>query len=487
MTALADELRRSAIHGVLRRVREEGIDTLRLAWCDLHGTMRGKTLVCADEAALADTLAGGVGLVSTILMKDSSDRTAFKVFEPGAASALPGLPAGAANLLLRPDPASFTVLPWAPRTGWLRGEVLLDDGSPVEADPRRVLQRAVLALQQRGLQLRCGLEVEFHVYRIVDDGLAPEAAAWPAEPPQLRLLHPGYNLLAEGWADLADEALAIVRRTALGLGMPLRSLEIELGPSQFEAVFAPTDALAAADQLALFRSAVRQALRRAGYHASFVCKPPLPQAIASGWHLHQSLVDDSGRNVMRREGAAGSGARAVLSDTGAMWLAGLLAHARGMAALCAPTIPAYARFQGSVMAPQAARWGRDNRGAMLRVLGRPGDAGTRIENRLGEPMANPYLYLAAQVFAGLDGVNRGLDPGPASDSPYATDPADPAAALPTSLSEALDALAEDPVLQHGLGPAMAQLFDTVKRQELARCAAAQDTQQWERREYFSRF
>ena len=133
------------------------------------------------------------------------------------------------------------------------------------------------------------------IYRIVAALLATDSAAWPAEPPALQLVHPGYHLLADAHLDLAEAPLAIVQRTAQGLGLPLRSLEIELGPSQFEAVFAPTDALTAADQMVLFRNGVRQALRRAGYHASFVCRPPLPQAVASGWHLHQSLVDVQGR------------------------------------------------------------------------------------------------------------------------------------------------------------------------------------------------
>ena len=242
-------------------------------------------------------------------------------------------------------------------------------------------------------------------------------------------------------------------------------------------MFAATDALTAADQMLLLRNATRQALRRAGYHASFVCKPPLPNSVASGWHLHQSLTDAQGRNAMQCD------ARQSLCGTGAHWLAGLLEHAAGMTALCAPTIPAYARYQGSMMAPQSAVWARDNRGAMLRVLGGPGDSATRIENRLGEPMANPYLMIAAQVFAGLDGLQRLLQPGPATEAPYA----EAAARLPASLPLALDALAADTVLQQGLGPVMARIFHTVKQQELARHAAAVDAAVWERREYFGRF
>ena len=475
--------RAAACSALLPRLREGGVKQLRLAWADLHGTLRGKTLV-GNVDAMGQTLASGIGLVSTMLLKDTSDRTAFKVFEPGAMAALEGF-GQANNLLLLPDPASFTLLPWAQGTAWLRCEPWWADGTAVAVDPRRVLQRALAELGAAGHGLVCGLEVEFHIYRIADERLAVEDAAWPAEPPALKLIHPVYALLAESSADLAEEPLAIVRRTALDLGLPLRSLEIELGPSQVEAVFAPVDALTAADQMILLRNHVRQALRRAGYHASFVCRPPLPHAVASGWHLHQSLTDLDGRNVMpcTAVGAGKLDARRTLSDAGTHWLAGLLAHAQGMAALCAPTIPAYSRFQGSVMAPQAAVWGRDNRGAMLRVLGEVGAADTRIENRIAEPMANPYLAIAAQVWAGLDGLQRGLEPGPATESPYAPGPAP----LPPTLAAALDALAQDEVMQRGLGPAMAEVFATVKRQEIARHAQAEDKAQWERREYFGRY
>jgi glutamine synthetase len=500
---LADTAARvAACEAVLERLRAAGIEELRLAWADVHGTLRGKTVVGGTEA-FGQALRGGVGLVSTLLLKDTADRTAFQVFDPTANAATRALFAatgaggfGAANnVQLLPDPASCTVLPWADATAWVRCDPLWADGSAVQADPRGVLLRALAALQQAGYGLRCGLEVEFHIHRITEENLAAADAAWPAEPPAVALLHPGYALLSEAHADRCAEALAIVRRTALGLGLPLRSLEIELGPSQFEAVFAPTDALTAADQMVLLRNGLRQALRRAGYHASFVCRPPLPMAVASGWHLHQSLTDADGRNAMRLEGAHPmvtdrSDARHTLSDAGAHWLAGLLAHAPGMTALCAPTIPAYSRYQGSVMAPQAVVWGRDNRGAMLRVIGAgcdtggaTGDLAARIENRIAEPMANPYLAIAAQVWAGLDGLQRRLDPGAATETPYGGS----AARLPGSLLEALDALAGDAVLQRGLGPVMGLVYDTVKRQELARHAQAEDAGQWERREYFGRY
>ncbi|MGZ5713599.1 MAG: glutamine synthetase, partial [Caldimonas sp.] len=286
---LADAARAAAVEAIARCVKDEGIDLVRVGWCDLHGILRGKAL---SAAGLARTLDNGVGMVSTILLKDTSDRTAYRVFEPGAVDALPGF-GFANNLLLLPDPASFRLLPWAPNTGWLRAEAWFDDATPVPIDTRFILRRALERLAAAGYGLKCGLEVEFHIYRLAaaphdDPSLDPRRAAWPGEVPAVTMIHPGYNLLAEGWADRADEPLRIVRRTAEGLGLTLLSLEIELGPSQVEAVFDATDALTAADQMVAFRNGVTQALRRAGYHASFVCRPPFAEVMASGWHLHQS-------------------------------------------------------------------------------------------------------------------------------------------------------------------------------------------------------
>jgi len=481
---IQDLPRAAACEQVLQAIAEQRIERVRIAWCDLHGVLRGKTLMAH---AVAETLHEGVGLVSTVMLKDTSDRTVFKVFEPGLSEQLPGF-GQANNLLLLPDPTSYRVLPWSPATAWMQAQPWFADGEPVRLDTRRTLQAALARLADRGLGLRCGLEVEFHIYRIDDERLDPDRAAWPGEPPRVSMIHPGYNLLAEGWSDMADEALRIVQRTAQGLGLPLRSLEVELGPSQVEAVFDATDALTAADHMVLFRNGVRQALRRHGYHASFVCLPPFANVMASGWHLHQSLVDcDSGAGVMGRDAPA-AGARAgdaafVLSTPGERYLAGLLAHGRGMAALCTPTINGFARFRPHALAPLSVLWGHDNRGAMLRLLGRSGDAATRIENRIGEPSANPYLYIAAQIHAGLDGIHRGLCAPPATEQPYAAG----ATPLPTSLGEALDALAHDHALVEAFGAPLIEWFTRVKRAELARFEQAADKDDWQRREYFGRF
>jgi glutamine synthetase len=481
-----DAQREQASRQTARLIDATGLELVRFSWCDLHGVTRGKTLVAS---AAAQAMQDGVGMVSTLMLKDSSDRTAFKVFEPGGTADLPGFEC-ASNLILLADPTSFKQLPWTQSTGWLRCQPWYQDGRPVEFDTRRQLQRALERLSAAGFAMKCGLEIEFHIYRIDDTRaqLDPQQASWPGQPPAVSMIHPGYNLLTEAWYDMAEEPMRIVQRTAQALGLPLLSLEIELGPSQVEAVFDVTDAMAAADNMVLFRNAVKQALRRAGYHATFVCRPPFPNIMSSGWHLHQSIVDaQSGRNAMMREAPAVGSTRIdaenTLSDFGEHYLAGLLEHARAMAVFCTPTVNGFRRFRPNALAPQSVLWGRDNRGAMLRVIGECGSAGTRIENRIGEPAANPYLYLASQIHAGLDGVQRGLKAPPATDAPYGQ----AGTRLPTGLGEALEALRGDNVLNAAFGEAFINYFARIKQAELQRWEEAEDKDEFQRREYFSRF
>jgi glutamine synthetase len=158
-----------------------------------------------------------------------------------------------------------------------------------------------------------------------------------------------------------------------------------------------------------------------------------------------------------------------------------LTHARAAAAFTTPTLNGYKRYRPFALAPDRAIWGHDNRGVMIRVLGRPGDPATRLENRVGEPAANPYLYMASQIVCGLDGVARQLDPGPSADTPYETK-ADP---LPASLSEALDALRGNTCFRQGFGEGFVNYYLRIKDAEIARFQA--EVTDWEQREYFELF
>jgi len=227
--------------------------------------------------------------------------------------------------------------------------------------------------------------------------------------------------------------------------------------------------------MVLFRSAVKQICQRHGYHATFMCRPGLPNIFSSGWHLHQSLVDkNSGDNVFVPDHDD-----EVLSATGRHYVAGLLEHAAASCVFSTPTINGYKRYKPFTLAPDRALWGRDNRGAMLRVIGGVNNAGTRIENRVGEPTANPYLYLASQIHCGLDGIQRSLTPSTPADTPYATE----APALPGSLLDAVDALKASDMYRRELGDTFVDYITHIKRAEIGRFMS--EVTDWEQREYFS--
>jgi glutamine synthetase len=288
------------------------------------------------------------------------------------------------------------------------------------------------------------------------------------------LISQGYNYLTELRYDEIEPILEILRKDIQLLGLPLRTIEVEFGPSQVEMTFRACAGLEPADMMVLFRSAAKQICRRHGHLASFMCRPQLPNVMSSGWHLHQSLRDRRGGTnaFIPGEGEA-------LSPVGLRYLAGLLAHARGAAAFSTPTLNGYKRYRPYSLAPDRAIWGRDNRGVMARVLGGVGDSASRIENRVGEPAANPYLYMASQIVSGLDGMTRKLDPGPSADTPYETK----APFLPKSLAEALSALREDKTLVEGIGEGFVRYFTHIKEAEIARFMA--EVTDWEQREYFS--
>ena len=458
---------------LVARIDAGEIDVLRFAWPDQHGLLRGKTLVAGEaRAALRD----GVNLTSTLLAKDTSHKTVFPVFAAGGGFEIEGFQGGA-DFTIVADPATFKVLPWAPRTGWVLCDAYMADGRPCPYATRQILQRAVRELDALGLHFVAGLEVEFHVFRLDDARMALGDSGQPGEPPRVSLLTHGHQYLTELRYDRVDAVMELLRSQLVALGLPLRSLEIEFGPSQFELTFGPTAGVLPADTMVLLRSAIKQICQRAGYHATFMCRPKIPNVMSSGWHLHQSLRRQSdGLNAFmpEREGRE-------LSETGLHYLGGLKAHACGAAALASPTINGYRRYRPFSLAPDRANWARDNRGAMLRVLGGPGQSATRIENRVGEPTANPYLYLASQLFAGLDGMRRATDPGPSADAPYET----AAEALPRSLGEALACLRADEMLCTQLGRGFVDYLCRIKEAEIARFNL--EVSEWEHREYFDMF
>lgn len=458
----------------LRRIAEEkGLDTIRFSFPDQHGILRGKTLV-ADEALRI--LENGCTITTTMLAKDTSHRTVFPVFTAGGGFGMTEMQ-GAADVLMIPDPTTFRVLPWAPSTGWVLCDVHFADGRPVPFATRGLYKSVLTKLAARGYDFKAGLEVEFHVFKVNDPKMQPAHAGQPGEPPDVSLLSHGYQYLTEQRYDQMEPVLELIRRDVVALGLPLRSIEVEFGPSQCEFTFAPAVGLDPADTMVLFRSAVKQICHRHGYHATFMCRPRIPNVVSSGWHLHQSLVSKTdGRNAFMSDSDG-----EFLSDFGKGYLGGLLDHARAATVFTTPTINGYKRYRSYSLAPDRAIWGRDNRGVMIRVLGGPNDPATRFENRVGEPAANPYLYMSSQILSGLDGVDRAIDPGPSADTPYETK----ASLLPKSLREAVFALHDDPFFRNAMGAELVDYYVHIKNAEIERFQA--EVTEWEQREYFEMF
>ncbi|MGP2441044.1 glutamine synthetase family protein [Streptomyces sp. JW3] len=467
--------RQHAAAGQLRRVIDElGLERVRFSFADQHGVLRGKTLT---REAVPGALRSGVTAPSSLLLKDTSGRTVLPVFA-GGDPLVSGRFAGAGDIVLVPDPTTFRVLPWADRTGWILCDVHHPDGTPAAFCPRGLLRGQLAALAATGYDLTVGVELEFHVYRPAPapGGFAPVAVGRPGAPgpaPEVAPLSSGSQLLHEEGLDRLDDLVDLLHRGLTGLDLPLRSLELEFGPSQLELTLDARDAARAADDALLARAAVRQICRRNGYHATFMSRPAAAETASTGWHLHQSLRSRSGG-----EAAFDPAPGETLSPAGRHYLAGLLAHAPAATVFTTPTVNGYKRYLPLSLAPDRVVWGIDNKGAMVRVVGTQGGGGTRLENRSGEPAANPYLYIASQVISGMDGMARRLDPGPPVTDPYDAE----ARALPGSLAQALDALDADPVFADALGRDVVSWLSTIKRAEYARYLA--HVSDWEQREYF---
>lgn len=467
------ETQQKAADELLKRVTKDGIEIVRLSFPDIHGLLRGKALL---PGSLPSAMRDGLSLTSTLLMKDSSHRTVLPVFTAGAGLDMPELQ-GAADVVMVPDPTTFRVLPWADKTGWMLCDIHFADGRPMPFATRTVMRDMLGRLKRTGFDFVAGLEIEFHITRMLDSRLSPQDAGQPGTPPDIALLHQGYNYLTEQNLDQMDPILEILRRDIVALGLPLSSVEIEFGPSQCEFVFRPGNGLQPADDMVLFRSAAKQICQRHGYHATFMCRPALPNVMSSGWHLHQSLATPDGTNAF----ASGLEVGTSLSDTGRHYLAGLLAGGGESAAFANPTINGYKRFRANSLAPDRIAWGKDNRGAMLRVISGVSPSAARIENRVGEPAANPYLYMASQIACGLAGIAAAQEPPAAVNAPYQAE----APRLPSTLEAALARLDGGTILREAFGDSLVDYFLMIKRHEVERYNL--HVSDWEQREYFNMF
>lgn len=449
---------------ILAQVTADRIETVRIVFTDPHGILRGKTLTAT---ALPSALQNGIRVPSTLLLKDISHRTVFPVWADQGAPMQ-----GAADVLLRPDPTSFKRLPHSPHSALIHCDVTTLDGTPIPFASRTLLYSCEEALAEEGLAATVGLEIEFQIFRVTDPRLAPTDATMPGTPPQVENTTQGAQYLTETRYAEVEPMLDRLRRAAQDMGIDVRSVEIEMGPSQYEFTFAPASPSQTAELAVNFRTLAKELCARHGLLASFMPKPALPNAAANGWHIHQSLSDLNGVNLFAPTDH-------TLTPTAAAWTAGLLAHASACCLLTNSTVNSYKRFVPHQLAPNQIGWAFDNRGAMVRAITAPNDPASRLENRLPDSAANPYFAVAAQLLSGLDGLHQNSAPPPPMTTPYV-----PAAqGLPSNLGAAIDAFAASDMLRAALTPGVIDWLVTLKRAEWDRYLA--HISDWEQAEYFS--
>jgi glutamine synthetase len=471
---LDDDARREAAERSRALIDEHDLRTVRIIWVDQHGAPRSKFLSRGDYVS---SLEHGIDFSAALLSMDSANNVFTPLFVEGGGFDIPQL-TGFPDMVLVPDPTTFRVLPWADRTGWVICDAYFSDGTPIPLDGRLLLRKQVEAAAELGYDYVSGLEVEFYVVRRDTDRIELSESGWPPPPPKVSVLEHGYQYLSEARLGGINNVVERLRDTYVDLGLPLRTIEDEWGPGQLEITFDPMTGLESADAMVLFRSAAKQVCQLMGCHASFMARPALPNFFSSGWHLHQSLRErSSGENAFTSSSAEHS-----LSEVGRQFAAGLLEHARASMVFSTPTITGYKRYKPYSFAPDRVSWAVENRGALLRVQGEPMEKGAHIENRVGEPSANPYFYLAANIAAGLDGIRRGLTPPPLVEAdPYAQE----APRLPSSLWEAVDLLEHDTFFAQAFGAGFVRFITTMKRNECSRFLG--EVTDWEMREYFEFF
>ncbi len=455
------------------------IDRVRVVYCDPHGLARSKSVPAGLFPAV---LRNGLDFSPGPFLFDTGHAVAVGFLaEPGLGIAEI---AGAGDFVVVPDPWTFQLLPHAePGTAWVLCDEFLRDGSPHPLSTRNVLRRVCDRYAARDLIPVIGLEVEWYLTRLLATSPGNEGNGFGLQgaAPEVAAVNAGYQFNLDAFYDSAAAVTDPLSSMLLAAGLPLRTMEHESGPGQIETTFSPMNALDAADAMLFFRTLVKQACARRGYHASFMTLPRVSGFDPSGWHLHQSVVSSkTHQNLFAADDASD-----LLSPAAEAYIGGLLRRAREFCLLSVPTVNGYRRLaRQHTLSPTEADWNFEDRSVMVRVLG--GGGGVHVENRVGEPCANPYLAIAAQLSAGLEGPDpqqaAGADlPGGAT-----------AASLPASLREALAAFRSSGSARELLGPPLASCLAKLKESEVSRFEAwcsdeqppAGEVTEWEQREYF---
>ncbi|HSV69207.1 MAG TPA: type III glutamate--ammonia ligase [Methylibium sp.] len=423
----------------------QGVHTLLVQFTDVHGVAKGK-LVPLHQ--LETVLATGAGFAGPSIWGTALGRSGPR-----------------AEYYARGDAATLQALPWMPGIARIVGDGFVA-GEAFDACPRQVLKRATARLAERGWQLRTGIEPEFFLLK--RDG----ARYLPADDTD-RLDKPSYDLKS---LPRQQPFLHALREALEAAGLTVLQTDHEDAHGQYELNFAYDEALRSADHVMLFKLAAHALAEREGCVFSMMPKPFANQP-GSGLHFHVSLWQ----------------AERCLFEQGPLmrhFIGGVLAHSAALCALAAPTVNSYKRLvvgeslSGTSWAPAYVAHGPNNRTALVRTL--PG----RFEWRVPDASANPYLASAALIAAGLDGIDRELDPGPdCTEDLFALSPAQIRergyGLLPQSLGEAVDALEGNTVIRQALGDTLHGEFIRLKRAEWI--DYARHVSDWEHERYGAAF
>jgi glutamine synthetase len=423
------------VHGasakeILELARKLNVRSMRLQFTDILGVNKNVEIPASQ---FAKALAGDI-------MFDGSSIEGFVRIEES-------------DMLLAPDLSTFRLFPWgAPdaRIARLICDINLPDGKPFPGDPRAVLKRAIAKAAGMGYTMNAGMEAEFFLFRPEPDGRASTATHDVG----------GYFDLAP--ADLGEDARRAMVDVLEQMGFEVEASHHEVAHGQHEIDFRYADALRTADNLTTFRFVVKHVAQQFGLIASFMPKPIFGQN-GSGMHTHQSLFRGKENAFWDRK------AEWELSKVALHYVGGLLRHARAMCAITNPLVNSYKRLVPGYEAPVNVAWSMRNRSPLIRVPERRG-TGTRIELRMPDPAANPYLALAVMLASGLDGVATKADwREPVNENIWEMSHRERRRLriddLPHDLDEALVELGSDEVLTAALGEHVTRHFIAAKRQE----------------------
>jgi glutamine synthetase len=419
----------------LAALERDGVRIVRVTYPDLHGVLRGKDVPIAilgeRDLALAFCKA-----ISTVDLRHN---------------VVSGFEHGFRDIQVTPLLDTLAQLPWAPEVAWCLSDQTAD-GEPYGADPRGALKRAIAGFTELGLEPVMGPELEFYLLER-DETVAGGWRRYVENPTHVYTV--GDHTDPRG---VLDRMLLSIHDAGLGAIAAAH----EYGMSPWEINLTHSDALDAADRAFRFKAAVKDLATREGLLATFMGKPFNGDA-GSGFHLHLSLCGEGGATACA-DADGEEGCAEVLRQ----FIAGVIAHAPALMAFLNPTVNSYRRIDPHELVPTRACWGYDNRFGLVRVPPERGGA-TRVEMRLADGSANPYLATAALLFAGLDGIRRELTPPPAvAGLVYELPEEEQGDPIPLSLDAALAALEADEVLREAMGPMLVDTFLTIKRFELER-------------------